>query len=235
MKPSYILWIALILFLNRFSGAQNVEPENYASFIKQFVEDFNESNYSRMVSNATDSFLQDVSEKELKEFLSGIKNDFGKIQLIRFKYFDYKGSAVYHTELERTWFNFFVGLNSDNKMKRLAVLDPNYNEDLPLVINKTKMQLPFEGIWYVFWGGDSEDDNYHVTARSQKNAFDFVIRDSLNKSFSTSGKTNEDYYAFGQKLFSPCNGEVIEVIENVYDNVPGEMNPGSADRQHRYY
>lgn len=201
------------------------EPSNYLKFIKEFTQDFNHANYSNIVSYSSASFLKSIPEKKLSDFLGGIKSDFGEIKVIKFKYFDSKMSAVYHTELEKTWLNFIIGLDSANMIRRLVVLDPNYNEDLPIKANKTMMRLPFDSIWYVFWGGDTEDQNYHVTVRSQKNAFDFVMRDSENKSYKTDGKQNEDYYCYGRNIYSPCDGLVIHVTDSVYDNVPGEMNP----------
>lgn len=201
------------------------EPQNYSTFIKQFVQDFNSGNYADMVAHSSSLFLKSVPEKKLIDFLDGIKNDNGEIQLVRFKYFDQRNSAVYHAELKRAWFNFIIGLDSNNMMKRLVVLNPNYNEDLPLIVSRTTMRLPFDSTWYVFWGGDSQNENYHVTARSQKNAFDFVIRDTSNKSFKTDGKKNEDYYCYGREIKAPCNGEIITVIDTVHDNIPGEMNP----------
>ena len=69
------------------------------------------------------------------------------------------------------------------------------------------MILPFNGEWYVFWGGDIRELNYHVDNQAQKNAFDFIIRDKDGKSFKTDGLKNEDYYAFGKEIISPCDGE----------------------------
>ena len=45
------------------------------------------------------------------------------------------------------------------------------------------------------------------------------------KSFRTDGKTNEDYYAFGQPISAPCDGEVVLSVDGVKDNVPGVLNP----------
>lgn len=94
--------------------------------------------------------------------------------------------------------------------------------------NTTKMMLPFHGEWFVFWGGDTEQQNYHVANRAQKNAFDIMMVDDNERSYKTNGKSNEDYYAFGQPLIAPCDAEVVSVIEGVKDNIPGEMNPAQV-------
>jgi murein DD-endopeptidase MepM/ murein hydrolase activator NlpD len=87
------------------------------------------------------------------------------------------------------------------------------------------MALPFNGEWTVIWGGDTKALNYHVEHEAQKNAFDLVITDAKGKSFKTNGSTNKDYYAFGQELLAPCDGEVVLVVDGIKDNVPGTMNP----------
>ncbi len=90
--------------------------------------------------------------------------------------------------------------------------------------NTTKLALPFHGSWFVVWGGDTKELNYHVQNRAQKNAFDIIQVDSSGKSYRTDGKTNEDYYAFGKEIIAPCNGKVVQVVNGVKDNIPGEMN-----------
>jgi hypothetical protein len=204
---------------------QDHELPNYATFVKGFVQGFNNKNFSLIAGTASAAFLKSVPEKKLVTFLGGIREAFGEIKKVKYKYIDSKGSAVYHAELDSTWFNFVFGLNDSNLLQRLVVLDPNYNEDLPAKKNKTSMRLPFDSTWYVFWGGDNEDENYHVTNRAQKNAFDLLIKDAAGKSFRTDGKTNEDYYAFGENIYSPCKGVVVKVIDGVAQNVPGKMNP----------
>ena len=77
----------------------------------------------------------------------------------------------------------------------------------------------------MFWGGDTKELNYHVESPAQKNAFDFVIKDDASKSFKTDGQKNEDYYAFGREIFSPCDAEVMQSVDGVKDNRPGELNP----------
>jgi murein DD-endopeptidase MepM/ murein hydrolase activator NlpD len=85
------------------------------------------------------------------------------------------------------------------------------------------MHLPFNEEWTVFWGGDSREENYHVVVPFQQNAFDLIITKN-NKSYKTTGKTNEDYYAFGKEIISPCDAEVVFAVDGVKDNIPGQLN-----------
>lgn len=94
--------------------------------------------------------------------------------------------------------------------------------------NTTKLSLPFNGEWFVFWGGDTKRQNIHRDAPSQRFAFDFGTVDKTGKTHKGDGKKNEDYYAFGKEILAPANGIIIDVIEGVRDNEPGFMNPYSA-------
>jgi murein DD-endopeptidase MepM/ murein hydrolase activator NlpD len=75
------------------------------------------------------------------------------------------------------------------------------------------------------WGGDTKALNYHIEVPVQKHAFDFIIKDSLDKSYKTDSKTNEDYYAFGKDITAPCDGEVVLAVDGIKDNIPGQVNP----------
>lgn len=90
--------------------------------------------------------------------------------------------------------------------------------------NAVELRLPFAGKWFVEWGGDTKKLNYHRVAPAQKGAFDFVVHDETGKSHKGRGTKNEDYYAFGQAVFAPAHGIVIEAVEGVRDNKPGQTN-----------
>lgn len=86
------------------------------------------------------------------------------------------------------------------------------------------LQLPFDGEWYVLWGGRSVGQNRHAVAGDQRFAYDFlVLRD--RRSFSGGGEENCEYYCFGQPVYAPAAGVVIDVIDSIPDNLPGVMNP----------
>jgi murein DD-endopeptidase MepM/ murein hydrolase activator NlpD len=122
-------------------------------------------------------------------------------------------------------FSVLISVDKDLKINGMFV-KPYVENNLPkMERNITKLKLPFNEEWTVFWGGDTKEQNYHVSVPAQKNAFDIVIFDVSGKSFKTDGKTNEDYYAFGKELFAPCDGEIVLVVDGVKDNTPGELNP----------
>ncbi len=88
---------------------------------------------------------------------------------------------------------------------------------------KTELELPFNDEWWVFWGGRSVEVNYHAALKEQRFALDIVQR--INASTHTgNGTQNEDYYCFGKQLNAPGNGKIVMIINDIYDNVPGQFN-----------
>jgi hypothetical protein len=62
---------------------------------------------------------------------------------------------------------------------------------------------------------------------TMKFCFDFIVIDGNKKTHKDIGEKNEDYYAYGQEVFSPADGTVTDVIDGVRDNIPGINNPYS--------
>ena len=159
------------------------------------------------------------------DFLKGLKMQAGKIINREFVRYENGTYASYKTSFERALFAVNISLDNDAKINGLLV-KPFKESNLPkLEKNQTKLILPFNGEWTVFWGGDTKELNYHIENEAQKNAFDLMITDDNGKSFKTDGKSNEDYYAFGKELIAPCKAEVVLVVDGVKDNTPGELNP----------
>jgi murein DD-endopeptidase MepM/ murein hydrolase activator NlpD len=107
-------------------------------------------------------------------------------------------------------------------------IDTHYPDSLPQIErNTTSMRLPFQGEWHVEWGGPGLEENYHNAHRNMQGAFDFVKKDQQGKSYTSDGKKNLDYFAFGQPVVAPCQATVVKVIDGIEDNDIGRTN----DRQ----
>ena len=90
--------------------------------------------------------------------------------------------------------------------------------------NTTAMILPFKEEWFVFWGGTTVAQNYHVAYDDQKYAYDLLmVKDGA--SYQGDPLNNENYYVFGKDVIAPCDARVVKVINGVKDNIPGELNP----------
>lgn len=89
---------------------------------------------------------------------------------------------------------------------------------------QTVLHLPFADEFHVFWGGRSVEQNYHAAHSNQRFALDLVIvRDGA--SHSGDGRRNEDYHCFGRPILAPAAGTVIDVVNDIDDNPPGQTNP----------
>jgi len=90
--------------------------------------------------------------------------------------------------------------------------------------NKTKLNLPFKGKWFVFWGGDTKELNNHHGIEPQNYAYDFCILDKAGKSYTGDTSDLNSYHCFGKDVLSPADGIVMEAVDGLMDNVPGSAN-----------
>lgn len=96
---------------------------------------------------------------------------------------------------------------------------------------KTPLRLPFEGEWFVFWGGRTEAENYHVVAPDQRFAYDLLILKD-GKSHTGDGTALEQYHCFGQPILAPGAGKVAVAVDGLPDQKPGEMDPSKSPGNH---
>lgn len=220
-----ILTISIALILTANITIAQVESEALKKVSKEFRENYNSDDHKAIFSMFDSQMKQAVPQDALNNFLSGLKSQAGKIEQQEFVRYSNGTVALYKTTFERGLFGFNLSVDGDSKINGMQVI-PFHEEELPeLKRNSTPLILPFKEEWTVFWGGDTEAQNYHVTVESQKGAFDLIIRDERGQSYKTDGQTNEDYYVFGKDIIAPADGEVVLVVDGVKDNKPGEMNP----------
>lgn len=92
---------------------------------------------------------------------------------------------------------------------------------------KNKYIMPIRDEWFVFWGGTNEFVNYHYVYENQRYAYDLVkVQDG--QSYQNSPIRNEDFYAFDEDIIAPADGKVVNVVDGIKDNVPGEMDERNA-------
>lgn len=116
-------------------------------------------------------------------------------------------------------------LAADGRIEGLlmaGVTPPAASEHLDYA-TQAALRLPFEDEWFVFWGGRSTVENYHVAVSGQRFAYDFLIfRDG--QSHVGDGSRNDQYFCYGQPILAPADGTVVERIDGIPENVPGQMN-----------
>ena len=77
-------------------------------------------------------------------------------------------TAIVRVTAERGAWDFKITLDASDKISGLTVTPPGSGPAADSTVvprSRTPMQLPFRGEWYVFWGGDNEKVNYHVSVR----------------------------------------------------------------------
>ena len=104
-------------------------------------------------------------------------------------------------------------------------------------------RLPFEGVWY--FAAEHSFLDSHKRFLAESFAYDFIQIGANGKSFRRDGRTNSDYFAYGQRVLSAKEGIVVSVRNDIVENVPGEPNttaPGGnlviidhGDNQYGYY
>ena len=216
------LFIAIILFpMMSFSQ----EKDNYKEASKQFMLHFNAADYEAIFNMFDDSMKSSLPKEQAVPFLEDMASRLGKIKSMSFS--NTKQTAHnYKTTFDEGFQDILIYLNAENEVGGLFVL-PHKPADLSkLNRNTTKMILPFNDEWYVFWGGVTPDDNYHVAYENQSGAYDFIMMKD-GKNHEGAGTINEDYYAFGKEIIAPCNAKVVKVISGLRDNNPGRMNPNN--------
>ncbi|HEX8903848.1 MAG TPA: M23 family metallopeptidase, partial [Longimicrobiaceae bacterium] len=98
-------------------------------------------------------------------------------------------------------------------------------------VTKTPLRLPFDGEWYVFWGGRTREQNYHVIAPDQRFAYDLVVRRN-GSTHEGDGTRVEQYYCWGQPIRAPGAGTVAVAVDSFADNAPGARDPAHAAGNH---
>jgi urea transporter/murein DD-endopeptidase MepM/ murein hydrolase activator NlpD len=82
------------------------------------------------------------------------------------------------------------------------------------------LSLPFRGSWTVSQGIDGG-----ITHRGDwRFAYDFHVLGPAGASFSGTGSTVEEYYAYGLPVIAPAPGTVHTVIDGIADNAVGRTN-----------
>jgi len=81
------------------------------------------------------------------------------------------------------------------------------------------ISLPFLGTWYCWQGF-----NGSWTHRGfNQYAYDFVICDATEKTYTNQGIYLTDYYCYGKEVLSPVNGRIIRIVNHLADNVIGSI------------
>jgi hypothetical protein len=86
--------------------------------------------------------------------------------------------------------------------------------------DKTKLNLPFTGEWFVYQGGRDiyQNNNAYRDADRYSTVFT-VLKDG--QTFSGDGTKNEQFFCYGQPVASPADGTIVLIKDSFADNLPG--------------
>ena len=119
-----------------------------------------------------------------------------------------------------------IGFDESGKIFHFNINAAEQEKEAPTsyleYVTRTALRLPFEGQWYVAWGGRTIGQNVHTAVRDQRFAYDFVIMEN-DKSYRTTGKENADFLCFGQTVLAPGAGTIVGVGDGVEDIAPGAV------------
>ncbi len=212
----------IIAFLFICTGLIAQEKANYRAAADAFNKHFNEQQFDSIYAMFDVQMQTALPKDKAHTFLSDIHSNLGAMQSMDFLKFQ-NVAHVYKTTFDKGLRDILIYLNANNEIGGLYVT-MHRPADLPtLERNTTKMIWPFSGETFVFWGGETVAQNYHMAQEVQQYAYDILmVKDGA--SYTGDSKRNENYYVFGQDILAPCDAKVVKITKGVYDNIPGEMN-----------
>jgi murein DD-endopeptidase MepM/ murein hydrolase activator NlpD len=215
--------LTLLFSLIAYTTFAQTETANSKAVTSKFVKYYNANQPDSVFNLFSAETKIGLPLDKTKAFLGQLHNNFGNINALNFEAYK-NGYGTYKAQFDKGLLTLSIAV-AEQSITGLFAKPYEAVLATKMVRNVTKMALPFKGEWTVFWGGDTKEQNYHVAVNFQKNAFDLVMTNAEGKSYKTTGKANEDYYAFGQPLLATCDGEVVLAVDGVKDNIPGAMNP----------
>jgi len=211
-----------------------IENKTAIEQAREYTEKFYKKEFEVLYDNFSSEMKNAISLSGLEDFHGQIQNQLGtelrilneQLDTISTQYdiynriasFDkYDGPVLIRWVLdeEMTVYGFFI-----------IIIPQEAESDYLDYTTKTDLRLPFDNEWVVYWGGRTIVENYHAAYSDQRFAYDFLQMDE-GKTYTGNGNQNEDYYCFSKSIFSPGNGKILEMENQIEDNVPGQMNPSN--------
>lgn len=183
---------------------------------KELSDAFLNGNYEKIYSQMSKAFQSEVSLVQLQE----LGEEFNK----NVTTYIFQSKLPYGNGVEQ-----YIWIDSNSSKGIVAVFDKddiihglqimplsNYPET-DTKYTKTVFELPFQGEWFVFWGGTNSLVNYHYEYENQRYAYDFVMMNG-DSTYKGDPTVNESYFAFGKEYLAPADGTVVVVKDDVEDN-----------------
>jgi len=234
LKP-FVMAVFFSLLPGTMRTAIAEEPtERFEKVAQRLVQAINAQDYPAIRQDFSQAMLDDLPLQKSRPFFQGLVSEFGRIEKLDPPRLTAPDRALVAAHCLRRDLDITLILDENNKIAGISFRPPGARA-IPVPDRlETPLHLPFEGQWFVLWGGDSRELNHHHDMPHERFAFDFVIVDREGRTHTGEGKENKDYYAFGRPVLAPADGVVTDVITGVRDNTPGSMNPVFAGGQYGY-
>ncbi len=108
--------------------------------------------------------------------------------------------------------------------EHVRVSDIRHPAEHYLAINR--FHFPSTGEWTIIHGGRRKSTNYHHNSRTQRYAYDIVVKKGGR---ARSGKGKRKHWSYGSPLTAPTSGVVITAINDVPENRRGETGKGGGN------
>ncbi|MBT8281899.1 MAG: peptidoglycan DD-metalloendopeptidase family protein [Muriicola sp.] len=215
--------LSLLLLCSGLAFSQTEMPQ-YSMIIGQLANLYNAQDYQGIYElydvNMKKALTPEENEQFFEQNVNRLMGNINEWEFIGFQ----RGAHVYRTSFDRALSDIMITLSGQNNKINGFYIAPPRPVGIPVLErNTTRMILPFREEVFVYWGGTTLEQNYHLAELSQQYAYDLLmVKDG--SSHQGDAKLNDNYFVFGKEIIAPCDGRVVLVIDGVPDNEPGIMN-----------
>ena len=124
------------------------------------------------------------------------------------------------------------GFDADGAIMGLSLSQASsLPEPYPDYDSAVQFTFPLDCLAYTAWGGRDELHNYHTYYAPNAYAYDFIMW-TEGGTCTEPCESNEDYWIFGQPLYAPAAGTVVEAEDGNPDMPPGQTDPPALEGNH---
>lgn len=200
--------------MNKLLHLTEINPDN-------FGDAFLHANPADIYKQLTSEFQKIVNLKQFTEMVNDFNRDVTRYDMKEKIYLSDLTHYIWIDEKEKKIIS--VLFDSDNLISRMIIKPYITYPRSDNKLTKTTYSMPINEEWTVFWGGENEFVNYHYIYEAQRYAYDLLVVKN-NSTYENNQLRNENYFAFDADVTAPAFGKVLDVVDNVKDNIPGEMN-----------
>ncbi|KKK79202.1 hypothetical protein LCGC14_2835880, partial [marine sediment metagenome] len=172
------LGILLVVALAGASVLADSKPiDRFKIVADRMVVAINAADYDAVGQDFGKVMADAFPQAKRAEIFKGIAAQYGKIRKLDTGRYTPPHTAIFPARHERGVLDIKIVLDQQDKIIGLWFLP--HTADIPTPKkHQTKLSLPFEGEWHVYWGGDTKQLNQHHDTANQRFAFDLLVVDA---------------------------------------------------------